>query len=139
MLLLAPYCSWIAAKNRDGAELSPWPLAARVCWPRHCLQMAEQRRPAIPMHMRTGLTTLSPLERGDWNGGTHQLEAEFVREAGKVLGDCSNRAYRNRPYSSSTASATLPIPSSQQDEGWPVWVRDAAARIDQQHGEVEPP
>ena len=101
------------------------------------LQMPEQSRAAIPVHMRAGVDHVVALERRHRNGGD-LLEAELGGKGGKILGDrLEPRLIEIDQVHLVDGKRHLADAEQRQDAGMAARLgQDAAARIDQQHGEI---
>ena len=101
------------------------------------LQMPEQSRPAIPVHMGARADDVVALERGQRDGG-HVVEAEVAGESGKILGDrLEPRLVEIDQIHLVDGKRDLGDAEQRQDAGVaPGLGQNAAAGIDQQHGEI---
>ena len=101
------------------------------------LEMSEQRRAAIPMHMRARVHHIVALERRDRNAGD-RLEAERRGEAPEVLGDrVEARLIEIDEVHLVDGKRELADAEQRDDAGMPPRLREhASAGIDQEHGEV---
>ena len=112
------------------------PFLSAACYLNR-LQMPEQRRPVIPMHMRARGDYIVALERRE-RDRRYQLEAERLGEAGKLLGDRLEARLVEIDEIHLVDGERDPADAEQrQDAGMTPRLRQyPAPRIDQQHGEI---